>query len=182
MRATPLLVIRVTADHYRFRQNLSYFLFVFLSRHFLLPRYLINAFVNNLVTWHSYVPCQYHVKTFLSVWSLVPDVIYDVICKKLELTYICNISSLPPNKTTKIGRGQVKVTGHLLDLTTCARAPPRACARASKFYRAPNDFLLTALYVSGHLEHFGARAYARVFSRTPLSRPNTVVFSMDLDF
>ena len=102
--------------------------------------------------------------------------------KKLALTYICNISNRPPNKRINFGRGQVKVTGHLLDLTTFARAPPRACVRASKFYRAPNDFLSTVLYLSGHLEHFGARAYARVFSRAPLSRPNIVVFSMDLDF
>ena len=101
--------------------------------------------------------------------------------KKLALTYICNISNRPPNKTINFGRGQEKVTGHLLDLTTCARAPPRACARGSKFYRAPNDFLSTVLYVSGHLEHFGACAYARVFSRAPLSLRNNVVFSMILD-
>ena len=101
--------------------------------------------------------------------------------KKLELTYICNISSRRANKTTKLGKGKVQVMGHLLVQTMCARASPHAYTGASKNKNAPNDFLLTVLYVSGHLEHFGASAYARVFSRAPLSRPNTVVFSMVLD-
>ena len=101
--------------------------------------------------------------------------------KKLELTYICNISSRQSNKTMNFGRCQVEVKGQLLVHTTCARASPRAWTGASKFQNAPNRFLLTVLYVSGHLEHFGARAYARVFSRAPFSRPNTVVFSMVFD-
>ena len=80
-----LLVIRVTADHHRVCQNFLFCLFVFLSGHFLLPRYLINAIVKHLVTWHSYVTCQDLAKQFLSVWSLARDVIYDVICKKVSV-------------------------------------------------------------------------------------------------
>ena len=116
---------------------------------------------------HNFCQCG-HLPVTSSMTSLV---------KKLELTYICNISSRRSNKTTKLGKGQVQVMGHLLVQTTCARASSHACTGASKNKNAPNDFLLTVLYVSGHLEHFSARAYARVFfARTPFPTEKRIFF------
>ena len=157
-----LLVIRVTADHYRFCQNL--YLFMFLSGHFLCRRYLKNDDGNSLVTQQSYVPCHCLGMVILSMSQTIYDVIYDVKSQKLDLTYICNISSRPSNKTTKFGRGQVEVKGHLLDHTSCACAS----RRARKMQKCSKSLLIDSTI---RFRSFGAfwcaRVRARFFARTP---------------